>query len=492
METLFFRDTKWVFLIEAVYILLLIGVCIRVVYDTRSVAKTLGYLLLVIFVPIAGMIFYFSFGINYRKRKIYTKKLEVDESIKIDFERRMKEYDEVVSSFDHPVLKDNRPLVYLLSNTRSGGGLVAENSEVRVLQNGEEFFPALFDEIRKAERHIHIEFYIYEDDVIGNQLKELMVEKVKQGVEVRFIYDDFGSMRIRRTFVRELRESGVQAFPFNRIRMVGLANRLNYRNHRKIVIIDGFTSFIGGINVSDKYINNGSNALYWRDTHLMIKGYSSLALQQIFLADWNFCAGSAIQINRDYFPLHRLGPGKKKLVQIAASGPDSDLPSILYSVIQAVNKAKEEILITTPYYIPDTSLQESLIIAALSRVKVRLLVPALGDSLFVSIASQSYFEELLNAGVEIFLYRKGFVHAKTFVVDRKIASVGTANMDSRSFDLNFEVSALIYDEEVAGKLANDFFSDLETSDPVDFDRWMKRPRRRVFVERLMRLFSPFM
>ncbi len=491
MDRLFFQDAKWVLLAEAVYMLILIGVCIRVVYDTRSVTKTLGYLLLVIFVPVLGMTFYFSFGINYRKRKIYTKKLLIDESIKAELQEKVEAYRKS-NILELPAVIENRPLVALLSHSGMPGSGVFPNSEVSVLQNGEQLFPVLLAELEKAEKHIHIEYYIYENDAIGNTIKDVLIRKAAQGVEVRFIYDDFGSLSIRRTLVRELRANGVQAHPFNQIRMIMLANRLNYRNHRKIVVIDGVTSFVGGINVSDKYINGQGKGLYWRDTHLMIRGASSLALQQIFLADWNFCAGGAIAVDRNYFPVPELVQDGGKLVQVTASGPDSDLPNILYAMIQAVSKARKEILITTPYYIPDSSLQEALIIAALSNIEVKLLVPAKGDSFFVSLASQSYFDELLAAGVRVYRYTKGFVHAKTVVVDRKMASVGTANMDLRSFDLNFEVAAFVYDREVAGRLADDFFLDLEDAEEIDFDTWSKRSGWKVLVEKTIRLLSPFM
>jgi len=490
--TFLFEGSKWLLVAEGFYLLLILAVLARVVLDTRSVAKTLAYILLVVFVPLLGMIFYFSFGINYRKRKIYSKKLKVDDSFKADFQARIRSYREMIRKLDSPLLRENKPLITLLSHLGVGGSHVLENTEVRLLQNGENFFPLLIEEMWKARNHIHIQSYIYDDDEIGNKLKEVMIAKAKEGVEVRLIYDDFGSMQIRRTLVKELIANGVQAFPFNRIRIIQLANRLNYRNHRKIAVIDGTTSFVGGINVSDKYIN-GEGKLYWRDTHLMIRGFSSMTLQQIFLADWNFCAKDTISVNRRYFPLEESVPHPDpKLVQVTASGPDSDRPNILYAVLQAISKARKEILITTPYYIPDSSLQEALIIAALSSVDVKLLVPAEADSFLVTLASQSYFEELLAAGVKIYLYRKGFVHAKTFVVDRQVASVGTANLDARSFDLNFEVAAFIYDQEVAGELARDFLNDLQDAEELRLADWAERPRWKIFSERVIRLFSPFM
>lgn len=486
------QDTKWLLVLEVLYGAIGIVAVVRIIYDTRSVSKTLAYLLLVVFVPILGAIFYFSFGVNYRKRKMYTKKLKMDDATKAQLQREFAGYGEQVWEKKYPVLKRHGGLVRLLSSDRVGRSLLSENQEVKVLQNGEELFPRLIEEMKKAQHHIHIEFYIFENDEIGRTIRDVMIAKAKEGVEVRFIYDDFGSLSIRRSFVRELRENGVEAYPFNRIRIIGLANRLNYRNHRKIVVIDGVTSFVGGINVSDKYINTGKGGLYWRDTHMMIRGLSTFTLQQIFLTDWNFCSKNNIRVEQKYFPLEKHSDSGGNLVQIVASGPDSELPGILFSIMQAVNQAEKEIFIVTPYYIPDASLQEALVIAALRGVEVKLLVPEKGDSFTVSIASHSYFDELLSAGVRIYLYQKGFIHAKTFVIDRVVASVGTANMDTRSFDLNFEVTAIVYDEKVAEEMARQFFEDLGNSRELHKRSWGKRPWWKIFAERLVRLVSPML
>lgn len=489
---MFFEQAKWLIVIELLYALSIILVCIRIIWDTRSVSKTLAYLLFVIFVPVFGVIFYFSFGINYRKRKIYNKKLIIDKHFQKNLEQRLSENDQKVLATERLSIKKNRKLIRLLSNQKIERSYVLPNSEIKLLNNGEVFFPLLFDEIRKAKKHIHIEFYIYEDDNIGNQLKDLLIQKAKEGVEIRFIYDDFGSKSIRKTIAKELTKNGIQAYPFHKIKLIYLANRMNYRNHRKIVIIDGITSFIGGINVSDRYINNSEDKLYWRDTNLMIKGFSSLTLQRVFLSDWNFSSNENLTINANYFPFNEIENLENYYAQIVSSGPDSDLPNILYSIIQAVNSAQKEVLLTTPYYIPDTSLQEALIIAALSGIDIKLLVPKIGDSKIVNIATQSFFDDLLKAGVQIYLYEKGFIHAKTFVVDGKLASVGTANLDMRSFDLNFEVSALVYDKQIAQQVRNSFYKDLENSIPIDTERWSNRPKLKRITEKIVRLVSPFM
>ncbi|MFJ1473738.1 cardiolipin synthase [Capnocytophaga cynodegmi] len=474
--------------IQIVYIILLIAVCLRIIWDTRSVSKTLAYLLLVIFVPVLGIIFYFSFGINYRRHKIYNKKLEIDQFFRCELETKI----EILrkNHLEQPSLSENMEIIRFLSQTEQT--FVAPNSSIEILNNGENLFPVLLREMRNAKSHIHIEYYIYENDTIGNQVKEILIEKARQGVEVRFIYDDFGSRSIRKNIVKELKENGVQVFPFHKINFIYFANRINYRNHRKIVVIDGKTSFVGGINVSDKYINSAENELYWRDTHLMIKGVTSLSLQMVFLSDWNFCSNENITIQPAYFPTDFSNLPKDYYAQIAYSGPDSDLPTILYTTIQAIYSAKEEILLTTPYYIPDTSLQEALIIASLSGISVKLLLPKEGDSFLVNITSQSFLEELLRAGVKIYLYKKGFVHSKTFVIDGKWASVGTANLDARSFDLNFEVSALIYNQDIALQLRETFYEDLLDAETLTLEKWEKRPKYKQLAEKILRLISPFM
>ncbi|GJH41710.1 major cardiolipin synthase ClsA [Capnocytophaga sp. HP1101] len=482
---------KFLLLYEILYVLFIIAVCLRIVWDTRSVSKALAYLLLVIFVPILGAIFYFSFGINYRRHKIYHKKLSVDQAFRHRLEQIYPRIQAHLKSLDTSTTAPYEKSLRFLSNIEDRLSIIP-NEEIKVICNGENLFPELLSALRSAKHHIHIEYYIYENDHIGNAIKDILIEKVHEGVEVRFIYDDFGSQGIRKNIARELRENGVAAFPFYKINFVKLANRMNYRNHRKIVVIDGYTAFVGGINISDKYNNNEPNTLYWRDTHLKVRGYSAHVLQAVFLQDWNFCSDENVAIDAPYFPIGIQPYPTDYFTQIVSSGADSDLPNILYATVQLIYAAKREILITTPYYIPDTSLQESLIITALSGVEVKLLVPKEGDSVFVHTASESFFEELLRAGVEIYRYEKGFVHAKTFVIDSEVASVGTANLDARSFDLNFEVNALVYNETVAGDLRRIFYEDLKDASLLRLEDWEGRSKFKQMIERIVRLFSPFL
>ena len=482
----------WLLLSEIIYFLIVGLVALRIIYDTRSHVKTLAYLLLVIFVPVFGIFFYFSFGINYQKRKIYSKKLVQDEDLRRKLQNDILEYSKDTLERTPEIQSSKELAVLLFRDIKSP---LTGNNKVKVLINGENKFPEVLAAMRRAKDHIHIEYYIYEDDEIGQAIEEVLIQKAKEGVEVRFIYDDFGSRSIRRKMVPRLRAAGVMAFPFHKIFFLFFANRLNYRNHRKIIVVDGQTAFVGGINVSDRYINKPSDSekLFWRDTHLRIDGPGVHYLQYLFLGDWNFCADEKLQPTDTFFPKPDSFSVKgDQVLQIAAGGPDSDLPTVLFSMMQAINHATEEILITTPYFIPGESMLNALVIAALSGVSVKLLVPGVSDSRLVNAAARSYYNELLEVGVEVYLYRKGFVHAKTLVCDRKIAIVGTANMDYRSFDLNFEVNAVVFSRETAKKLREVFYEDIKEADKIDPVAWQSRPKYRQLLEKTAKLLSPLL
>ncbi|HEX8038784.1 MAG TPA: cardiolipin synthase [Chryseosolibacter sp.] len=484
---------NWVAILEIFYIIVLVVVCLRIIYDTTSTNKTLAYLLLVIFVPILGILFYFSFGINYRKRRVYSKKLIEDDVLRRELIRQIISRTETNLKLNTATIREGASLVHLLLND-SLSPLTVGN-EVTLLHNGEGKFPQVLKALEDARHHIHIEYYIYENDAIGNRIKDLLVAKAREGVKVRLIYDAFGSRSIRRSFVRELISSGVEAYPFNRIRFQPLANRLNYRNHRKIIVVDGHLGFVGGINISDRYINDANamegKKIYWRDSHFRIDGPGVQYLQYLFFCDWNFCAHQKLQPEPAYF-IDRPHAGANESVQIAASGPDSPTSTVMLSLLKAINLAKNEILLTTPYFIPGETILNALKVAALGGVSVRILAPGISDSLLVNAAAWSYFDELLRSGVEIFLYRKGFIHVKTMVVDDYISIVGTANMDYRSFDLNFEVNAVVYGEKLAGELRASFLNDLEDAEQIQANAWHRRPVFKKLAERIARLLSPLL
>jgi cardiolipin synthase len=476
----------WFYIIGAIYVAIVIAVCLRVIYETRSATKTMAYLLLILFIPVGGIIFYILFGINFWKTKLYSRKSLDDEKMLNRLKKEMEIYvKETISPLDLSI-ENNRELAVMVEKELRSP--LTRRNKVKLLLNGEEKFPEVLEAIRNAKHHIHIEYYIYEWDEIGEQVAELLIQKANEGVKVRFIYDDFGSPNIKKKTEERMRKAGIEIYPFQKVHFYLLANRLNYRNHRKIIVIDGQIGFTGGINVSDKYINNGSQKLFWRDTHLRIDGPGVFYLQYLFLADWNFCSGKVLAPEKFHFSV----PADSKddcFLQVAASGPDSVQPSILFSLLQAIYLARKEILITTPYFIPGDSILQALRIAALSGLSVKLLVPGVADSRLVNAASKSYYEDLLCAGVDIYMYQKGFVHAKTLVADGILSIIGTANMDLRSFELNFEVNVMLYDRKFSEQLRTVFFKDLEDAEKIDKDAWCQRPAYNQLPERIARLFS---
>ncbi|MDM1545100.1 cardiolipin synthase [Ignatzschineria indica] len=470
------------------YIVFILAVCVKIIMDNTSASKTLGYLVLIVFLPLFGVILYLSLGVNYRNKAMYDKKLEYNDDLKDKIYEYTKHIENNPQAIDNPVIEQFKRLAHSVSTEDIHW--MSLNNDVKLLKNGENKYPEVLKEIAAAKETIHIEYYIVRNDGIGNQIKDLLIQKAKEGVKVRFIYDDFGSKKIRGQFAQEMRDAGIEVYAFRKLLFIFWANRVNYRNHRKIIVIDGRVGFVGGINIGDDYINvPGSGKPILRDMHVRLEGYSCYALQHIFLSDWNFCAKQKIEPNAQLFPVDLREEQGKTAVQIVASGPDSPEPYIMNSIIQAIALAKKEVLITTPYFIPTEQILTMLKIAARSQVKVKLLVPERTNSLLVRMASRALYLDLLRAGVEIYHYQKGLIHAKTSVYDRSLAMIGTANMDIRSFDLNFEVNAIMYDREFAEKMTAQYYEDLESSVQVTLEEWEKRPKYKVFADKVVYLAS---
>lgn len=475
------------------YILIILYTIVKIIKDTESPSKALGYLLLVLALPIVGCILYFSIGVNYRLEKLYKRKYTKNKTyynntkkiILKNTEQRIKDHAKLLEGKTLPIrmlLKDSLSALY-----------TAEKTELLI--NGENKFEVVLSELKKAKHHIHIQYYIFSDDKIGNKIKDILIKKAQEGVVVRFIFDDFGSHELRKRMYKELINGGVLVAAFYQIKLYALANRMNYRNHRKIIIIDSETGFLGGINVNDKYINTPDNTLYWRDTHLMIKGEAVNGLQFTFLNDWNFCSKNKVDIyDTQYF--HPVSSEKEshnyELLQIASSGPDSDRATIMLAYNGVIMSSKERLYLTTPYLIPSETIVNALKYSALSGVDVRLLVPYKSDSIIVNAASCAYYEELLAAGVRIYRYTKGFVHAKTIVSDNNLSVVGSANIDMRSFDLNFEISALLYSKTTNQQLSDAFMEDIKNSIELDYKEWKNRNKFIKFGNSIAKLVSPLL
>lgn len=459
-----------------------IGLVIFLENDNPS--RTVAWLVVLILLPVLGFFLYILFGRSYRKRRMAKAKVLSDSD-------RMAKAAEVQSSLleyiDLPNSENpsNKKLMQLLlKNAKAPFSL---SNEVVVLTNGLSKFNRLFSAIKDAKDHIHLEYFIIKDDTIGKELKELLITKVTEGVKVRIIYDDVGSVELSKKYITALKSAGIEVFAFFKVPLPIFTRDLNYRNHRKIAIIDGKVGFVGGLNIGDEYIGSSDKFEFWRDTHLEIKGEAVYSLQTIFLNDWNYVSHQDVQGSR-YYP--EIEVAKTSLVQIAASGPDSEWKCILQAFYKMISNSVDKIWITTPYLVPEESIMMGLKTAALSGIDVKIIIPSQPDHFFVYWASQANIQKLLEAGVKIYRYKNGFIHSKIMIVDRLAATVGTANLDIRSMEINFEVNAFLYDIDVIVRLEEDFIQDLEESTEYDLSTFKKRKLHHKFLEAMGRLVSP--
>lgn len=463
-------------------------IAIVIFFENDDPTKTLAWLLILIFLPGLGFILYVLIGRKFQKIKRFKKKglanlaelnkITKDESLSINGGQE----------YINRHIPHKKKLITLIANTASAPFTL--NNKTRVFNNGPATFRSFFSAIEKARHHIHLEFYIFRDDKIGTRLKELLLEKARQGVKVRIIYDGYGSFKLGKDFLDQLKANNIQTACFSPVIFPLFNNRINYRNHRKILVVDGKVGFVGGINIGDEYLGKSRDFANWRDTHLSIQGDAVKFLQYIFIQDWYFITKEKIT-GDIYYPKCSEKMGQE-LIQIAASGPDSPWEPIMQMYFSMIATGEKSIYLTTPYFIPNESIFMAIKNAALSGLDVRIIIPGKPDSRFVLWASMSYLKELLEAGVRVYQYQKGFIHSKTLVVDGLVSSIGTANMDLRSFKLNFEVNAFIYNHQVAQILQQDFFTDLKDSIEISYYDYQKRPLALRFMESTARLFSPLL
>lgn len=474
-----------IYALLAFYFLVVIATVLTVVHERRDPIRALSWIVVLVLLPFAGMVLFVFFGQDYRKQKIFNRKeikdLKQFENLSY---RQLREID----TSSNPAVASNREIITLLLNNNKS--LLTTDNRLEVLDDGRKTFSSLLEALREARSFIHLEYYIFENDALGGEIVEILKERARAGVEVRFIYDDVGSWNLKRGFIRSLREAGIQVHCFMPVVFPWLTSKINYRNHRKIAVIDGRVGYTGGLNIADRYLH-GTKYGPWRDTHLKIEGTAVHMLQLTFLTDWYFATGIQLRDKEKYLALREEYAGDTA-VQIVTSGPDSDWATIMQAYFAAISKATDHIYISTPYFMPGESLLTALKVAALSGIDVRILLPSRSDSKIVYWASRSYIAELLEARIKVYLYYEGFNHSKIMTVDGRFSSIGTANMDSRSFEDNFEVTAMIYDERITGQIERQFMEDLEHSVKLTRKRWAVRSRRDLLKESVARLFSPLL
>lgn len=467
-----------------VYQVIVIITVIHVVLDNRQPAKTIAWALIIIFAPVIGIIAYLFFGVNTRRERLVSRR-SLDELTR----RSMFEF---VEQRDLVLPENNKLLIDQFINQSLS--LPFQNNRVDFLLDGYEFFPSLLRDIAAARHHIHLDIYIFEDDPLGNLIADALIAKAREGVEVRIIYDDVGCWSVKNRFFQRMIDAGVMVEPFLQVRFPRLTSKANYRNHRKLFIIDGHIGYVGGMNIALRYVKGGRTAS-WRDTMTRIEGLGVISLQRIFLIDWYFTNRTLLN-DRTYYRFGGDSSDKHYgdiLLQGVACGPTSPVPEIMQGFVRIIMNAKRYVYIETPYFLPTGVIRFALISAALAGVDVRLLVPRHGDTWLIGWASRSYLREMVEAGVNVMLYDKGFLHSKIMVSDDIVCTCGSTNMDFRSFEDNFESNVFFYGEEVSERLRDIYLDDEKNAIPLSYIPERMNPTLGVRLwESLTRLLSPLL
>ncbi len=465
----------------AIYILIEIVVMLKVLMDNRQPAKTMAWLLVLWALPLVGIVLYFFFGQNTRKERLISER-----SLSQLTKRTMFEYAE---QKDLRLPEVHRPLMQLFKNQNMA--LPFKDNEADIYTSGYDFFPALLHAISRAKDHIHIDIFIFNDDELGRLIADALIDKARQGVEIRLIYDDVGCWKVKNAFFERMRDNGINVHPFMPVKFPAFTSKANYRNHRKIIVIDGIVGFIGGMNFATRYVK-GTGKEPWRDTMLKVQGGAVYGLQRAFLIDWYFVDRTLITDRRYYPPLHPF-LNNNCLAQVVTSSPISEWPDIMQGYVRVLLEAKRYVYMETPYFLPTETVLFAMRTAALAGVDVRLMIPLHGDSKIVEWAGVSYVLETIEAGVKVLFYEAGFNHSKFLVSDDSICTCGSTNIDFRSFEHDFEANVFFYDEGMALRMKKVFLDDETRCQP--FDKLYGKARfsfwKRLWVS-IVRLLSPLL
>ncbi|WP_059046708.1 cardiolipin synthase [Paenibacillus rubinfantis] len=470
-----------------ILLLFIVHIALILLLEFRNPGKTVAWMFILFLCPPLGPVLYYFMARDYKKRKRLLRRGSVPFRSLRAMLRSRSETADTLERMNNPEFVGQERLFRLL--THQAVNPITGGNRTEVYSSGEPAFSAMLERMELAKEHIHIEFYIFRSDRIGMAFAEVMIRKAREGVKVRMICDGLGSFKLEPSFIDRLKEAGVEVYFFLPPRVAVRNRRVNYRNHRKIVVVDGKFGFVGGLNVGDDYLGLYENMGFWRDTHLQLEGDSVHYLQLTFLEDWLLVSGQDLG-DPVLFPA-REGPGREQ-VQILTSGPNRTRNAIQEMCFNSIAVAKRRIWIASPYFIPDPGVYSALKTAALSGVEVIVIMPYHSDSRLVKLASLSYVEELLGDGVRFVQYTKGFIHAKVMIIDGLLASVGTANMDMRSFFYNFEMTALLFDPDTIARLERDFEQDLADSVPILPEAFAVRSRWQKGLELLARLLSPLL
>lgn len=462
-----------------IYFVIVISCVVVVISENKNPIRALSWTLALLFLPVIGVVFYLFFGRSLKGKAMVSKKVRR----KLLERSRPKQH-----SFDRTSLDPEQIRKIKLAHNLCHAHLDCNNS-VEIFTDGRSKFDRLKEDIRNAKEFIFIQYYIYSDDHLGNEITRLLAEKVKEGVRVKVLYDHVGSFSTRNRFFAAMRSKGIDSHPFFRVTFRKLANRINWRNHRKIVVIDGRIGYIGGMNIADRYVEKSSDGRIWRDTHLRVEGPVIESMMYSFSVDWNFLRPDA-----DVQPIttRKCSDAGDVDMQLVTSGPIDKWNNLVLCFQQAIASAHKRIYIQTPYFLPTDALLKALQGAAISGVDVRIMIPEHTDSVLLGYGSRSYIDDCLKAGVKVYLFTPGMLHAKTMIIDDDFVTTGSVNFDFRSFENNFEANLLIYSDSVNRKMRDIYFQDLSACRKLTLSGWRSRSRCNRFVESLVRLFAPIL
>lgn len=460
------------------YFSLIFGISLVIILDNRNPVKTMAWILVLFFLPLVGLVFYFFFGRSTRKERLISRK---------GYSRlRKRPMAEFQAQLSLPVSKDQHILMGFFRRTCNA--LTFEGNALAIYTDGRSMLCSLIREISKARHHIHLEFYIFENDATGRLLRDVLIDKAREGVKIRVLYDDVGCWRVNHSFYEQMLFEGVDAQSFLKVRFPQFTSKVNYRNHRKIVVIDGKVGFIGGMNIADRYMK-GVSWGEWRDSHVKISGKAVYGLQTAFLTDW-YVVDRTLLTGEVYYP--KMQAEGKVVAQIVTSDPVGEWREMMQGIMMAISSARKYFYVQTPYLLPTEQILTALQTAALAGVDVRIMLPKHGDAWLTHKGSMSYLDMLMKAGVRIYLYRKGFLHSKLMVSDDQWSTVGSTNMDFRSFEHNFEANAFFYDKETALAMKRIFLEDQKECMFLIPKVWASRSWSNRFTESVIRLLAPLL
>lgn len=464
-------------IIIAIYILIALIMVVSLLLNGVRPSKTLAWLLAIFTIPVGGVLLYLLFGRNRRKSKLFTQKLKFSFRDALNY-----------ASCRPELTQNKRKIARLITNTAKCPVTCANN--LTLLKDGKITFESIFQALEAAEDHIHLQYYIFEEGVLADRLLQIFERKIAQNVTIRLLYDGIGSYSLSQKYLKSLKKMGVETAQFLPFRFGRFLSSLNYRNHRKIIVVDNKVGFTGGINISDKYLKGDPSLGKWHDTHLKVEGEAVDFLNRTFIIDWYLASGKEVDISSFNITMDE---GPKTALQIVPSGPDDDFDVMEQVYFSIINSAEKYLYIVNPYIIPNHAILQGLVTAALSGVDVRLLMSTTTDIKLVDWCVRAYYESYLKAGIKIYLHPEGFLHSKVMLCDDEIASIGTANLDNRSLQQNYEAQAFVYDQQLCQQMKADFLEDCAKSEMLaDYEQYKQRPWINKLIEGFAKLLSPLL